>query len=257
MLKRRVEITEDAFPSELSGLLAGAKLYDSSCNSGAKVYYADNGYYIKTDARGRLCGEAKLNRLFAARGMGVEVIDYISADRDYLVTRSADGEDLTHLLDDPEKVCEALACALRTLHEQSVEGVPVSSSWQHYMEAADRAFAAGKGNDFVLMDRFRIASKEEAWRIMQESKRVLTADTLIHADACLPNVIHKAGRFSAFIDVGMAGVGDRHIDLYWAIWSLQFNLKTDAYTDLFLNQYGRESVCEDKLRAVAAFEFYG
>ena len=57
-----------------------------------------------------------------------------------------------------------------------------------------------------------------------------------------------------FIDVGQAGVGDRHIDLYWAIWSLQYNLGTDAYTDLFLDLYGRGKVDEELLRVVAEVE---
>ena len=64
-------------------------------------------------------------------------------------------------------------------------------------------------------------------------------------------------RFSTFIDFDMAGVGDKHIDLFWAIWSLQYNLKTDAYTDLFLDLYGRENFDEDMLRVIAAFELFG
>ena len=79
-------------------------------------------------------------------------------------------------------------------------------------------------------------------------------DTLIHGDACLPNLIMENGRFRSFIDVGQAGVGDRHIDLYWAIWSLQYNLGTDAYTDLFLDLYGRGKVDEELLRVVAEVE---
>mgnify|MGYP003311110714 CR=1 FL=1 len=85
----------------------------------------------------------------------------------------------------------------------------------------------------------------------------LQADTLIHGDACLPNVIVKDSAFSAFIDLGMAGRGDKHIDLYWALWSLNFNLKTDAYTDCFLDAYGRENFEYDMLRVIAAFELLG
>lgn len=92
---------------------------------------------------------------------------------------------------------------------------------------------------------------------MQSGRHLLRADTLIHGDACLPNIIQDQGRFSAFIDFHMSGIGDRHIDLYWAIWSLQYNLKTDAWTDLFLDMYGREHISEEALRVVAAFELFG
>ncbi|MDE7300410.1 MAG: hypothetical protein K2N94_16560, partial [Lachnospiraceae bacterium] len=63
--------------------------------------------------------------------------------------------------------------------------------------------------------------------------------------------------FSCFIDLAMAGVGDKHIDLYWAVWSLQYNLKTEDYTDYFLDLYGRENFEYDMLKVIAAFELFG
>lgn len=92
---------------------------------------------------------------------------------------------------------------------------------------------------------------------MQAKKHRLMADTLIHGDFCLPNVILQDGRFSALIDLRLAGAGDRHIDLYWAVWTLRHYLKTGRYTDYFLGQYGADSFDYDMLRAIAAFECFG
>ena len=61
-------------------------------------------------------------------------------------------------------------------------------------------------------------------------------------------------RFSGFIDLGAAGIGERHIDLFWGRWTLQFNLHTDRFGDRFLDAYGRDKVDEEKLRVVAAAE---
>ena len=36
-----------------------------------------------------------------------------------------------------------------------------------------------------------------------------------------------------------------------------YNLKTDAYTDCFLDAYGRENFEYDMLRVIAAFELFG
>ena len=93
--------------------------------------------------------------------------------------------------------------------------------------------------------------------MMQDGKHLLRCDTLIHGDACLPNVMQEQGAFRSFIDVSMGCLGDRHIDLYWAIWSLEHNLHTDAYTGAFLNLYGREHVREDMFMVIAAFEAFG
>ena len=64
-------------------------------------------------------------------------------------------------------------------------------------------------------------------------------------------------RFRGFIDLGTGGIGDRHVDLFWGIWSLGFNLKTDAYRGRFLDAYGRDAVEEEMLRLIAAIEVFG
>lgn len=65
-------------------------------------------------------------------------------------------------------------------------------------------------------------------------------DTLIHGDFCLPNILVKDGKVSGFIDLGDAGIGDPWRDYAWCIWSLEYNLKTDAYTGLLLEKLGIE-----------------
>ncbi|MBQ6876192.1 MAG: phosphotransferase [Lachnospiraceae bacterium] len=257
MEKKNIQININDFPSELRFALTGANIYDSSCHSNAEVLYSDHGYYIKIDGRGELKEEAALTELFSMRGMGAEFIKYVCADRDYLVTREVTGEDMTHYSDEPERLCEILAAALRELHERPLSGVPVSFRQRRYLESATGDFSRGYYDEGVLTKRFPIGSKQEAWEIMQANKHRLKCDTLIHGDACLPNLIMENGRFKSFIDFSLAGSGDRHIDLYWAIWSLQYNLGTEEYTDRFLDAYGREYVDEEMLQVVAAFELFG
>jgi len=55
----------------------------------------------------------------------------------------------------------------------------------------------------------------------------------------------------------LADFSDRHIDLFWAVWSLNYNLDNPTYAELFLDYYGREEVDTNKLRLVAAFEAFG
>ena len=65
-------------------------------------------------------------------------------------------------------------------------------------------------------------------------------DTLIHGDFCLPNILVNDGKISGFIDLGDSGIGDPWRDYAWCIWSLRYNLKTDAYTGLLLEKLGIE-----------------
>ena len=85
----------------------------------------------------------------------------------------------------------------------------------------------------------------------------LKSDTLLHGDYCLPNIMLENWRFTGFIDLGRGGIGDRHIDLFWGAWTLEFNLHTDKYGSRFLDAYGRDRVEEEMLRVVAAAEVFG
>ena len=131
------------------------------------------------------------------------------------------------------------------------------TGYQRYLDSAGGDLNGGHYDESVLMDLYHIDSKEEAWEIMQEGRHLLKCDTFIHGDACLPTLMQDHGRFTGFIDTAMAGRGDRHIDLYWAIWSLQYNLKTCEYTDCFIDMYGREKCSPEVLKVIAAFELFG
>ena len=253
MRKEKVNVNMADFPSRLHWLFENAGVYDSSSHSGATVLYLDTGYYLKTDEKGKLAGEAARAEFFHSLGLGVEVIEYLSADRDWLVTRSAEGEDLTHYFNEPARLCREYAKALRRLHSCPVEGCGISPALQRYMEL----IPSGEGSEWARISWFPFASREEAWAVIEKNREKLKADTLIHGDACLPNVLLKDWSFSAFIDFGQAGAGDRHIDLFWALWSLEYNLKTDAWTDYFLDCYGRENFDMEILRVAAAFEYLG
>ena len=98
-------------------MIGTAAVYDSSCSQEARVYYGENGLYVKTAAKGSLAHEARMGRLFAARKLGPDVLLYLEKEKDWLVTREAAGQDLTHFLDRPELLCRQMGRALRQLHE--------------------------------------------------------------------------------------------------------------------------------------------
>ena len=79
----------------------------------------------------------------------------------------------------------------------------------------------------------------------------------MHGDYCLPNIILNNWKFSGFIDLGRGGIGDRHIDVLWGIWTLKYNLGTAQFSDRFIDAYGRDMVDKDKLRCIAAMEMFG
>ena len=154
MEKIKTEININDFPARIRPFLAGATVYDSSCGQGAIVYYADSGYYIKTAPHHSLAREAAMGRLFYAKGMGAQVMEYITTDKDYLVTRSVAGQDFTHYLENPEKLCRLYATALRRLHSQPLENAPVSPKYSRYMAVAENSAENCRYDDWVRLKAF-------------------------------------------------------------------------------------------------------
>lgn len=245
------------FPEQLRSYIKGANLSDSSSHSSATVLYIDSGYYLKIDQKGRLAQEAKITSWFETEGLGTPVITYLSANKDFLLTKEAIGSNALAFLNQPEKLCQTLAQALNKLHSLKPQSFPSENHLKRYKEKALKNYQKGTFYNKTLLPQFHIHSREEAYQLIQEKGYILKADAFIHGDACLPNFILKdASHFYCFIDLGLAGFSDRHIDLFWAIWSLHYNLQDATYAELFLDYYGREYVNMDKLRLVAAFEAF-
>ena len=262
MKKTRLLTIPKDIPERLLPLLSGATVWDSSCSPEARVLYIerDGGLYLKSAAKGTLAREAEMTRFFHSRGMGTEVLDHFSeGGKDWFLTSAVKGEDLTHefYTSNPERLCDVLAERLRMLHECSTEGCPVVDHTAEYLARAAKNYQDGNYDASLFPDNWGYTSPEEAWSVLEKNRHLLEKNTLLHGDYCLPNVMLKDWKFSGFIDLGNGGVGDRHVDLFWGAWTLNFNLKTDAYRERFLDAYGRDRVDEDMLRLVAAAEVFG
>lgn len=248
-------------PDRFHSFMAGAPVFDSSCSPGARVLYIDRdaGFFLKSAAAGSLKSEVELTRYFYGKGVATEVLAYETGAQDWLLTRRLPGEDCTFTgcLERPEKLSETLGQLLRMLHEMPIDGCPEPDRMESYRSLAQRNFETGNYDSSHFPDSFGYRSAEDAWSVITRDGHLLKSDTLIHGDYCLPNVILDDWRFSGFIDLGNGGIGDRHIDLFWGVWSLAFNLKTDRYADRFLDSYGRDRIEPDLLRIVAAYEVFG
>lgn len=261
MKRTPIELDIGAYPTEFIPILKGARLYDSSSSKLARVIFIDKdgGYYLKSAEKGTLKREAELADYFHRLGLTSNVLGYLSLDRDWLLTERVRGEDCTHAqyLDDPKRLCDILAELLRALHATACSDCPVRDKTAQYLERARDNYLNARYDASLFPDNWGYGSADEAWQVLQRYGHLLKSDTLIHGDYCLPNIMLDGWRFSGFIDLGDGGVGDRHIDLFWGIWSLAFNLKTDKYSERFLDAYGRDAFDKDMLKVVAAAEVFG
>ena len=261
MERKQIQMNFDGIPRQFLPFFEGATVYDSSCSPDAKVLFLDkeDGYYLKSAHVGSLKREAAMTEWFHGKGLATEVLGYLQEERDWLLTRRLPGEDCIYrpYLDQPERLCDILGQQLRALHELDGNDCPCRDKMDEYFALAEENYRNGSYDPNQFPNSFGYASAEEAWHVVERDGRLLKWDTVLHGDYCLPNILLNNWEFSGFIDVGNGGIGDRHIDLFWGIWSLGFNLKTDRYRDRFLDAYGRDRVEPELLRIVAACEVFG
>ena len=262
MKRTQININCNEFPEDFHEFLSRAQVYDSSCSREARVYFldVDGGLYLKRSGKGSLKKEALMDDYFYRKGLGApEVVKYIEGDFDWLLTSRVKGEDCTHAeyLADPKRLCDLLGAKLRELHEVDHSDCPIADHTANYFATAEKNYAEKNYDTSLFPDNWGYRTAEEAWQILQDGKHLLKNDTLLHGDYCLPNVMLDHWRFSGFIDLGNGGVGDRHVDIFWGAWTLNFNLCTDEYRERFYDAYGRDRVDTELLKIVAAAEVFG
>lgn len=258
MKRTPIEPDFNAIPEVFHPLLTKSTVYDSSCSQGARVYYldSDGGFFLKRAPS--LQAEAEMTAYFHRKGLGPEVLCYLSQEQDWLLTRQIPGEDCTHpnYLADPKRLCDTTAALLRQLHQEDASHCPVVNRNAVYLRTAEEGYLAGGYDPNLFPGHWGFSCAQEAWDTVTAYGHLLQTNALLHGDYCLPNLLLDNWRFSGFIDLGGSGIGDRHIDIFWGMWTLFFNLKTEAYCHRFLDAYGRDQIQPELLRTVAALEVF-
>ena len=255
-----IKIDISTYPKELHTIISSSNLYDSSCSPEARVIFIDNdnGYFLKSAPKGKLEREATMTQYFHGKGLSANVLMYLSDEQDWLLTEKIHGDDcaMSKYLEQPKRLCDTLAERLVFLHSLDYSDCPMQNYVTWYLDSAIQNKISDKYNKDDFPDSFGYANAEEAWAVVEAKGHRLKNDTLLHGDYCLPNIILNDWDFAGFIDLGDSGIGDKHIDVFWFIWSLFFNLHTHKYRERFIDAYGREKIDEDMLDVVAAIEVF-
>ena len=131
-----------AFPEKIIPYIENADIYDSSCSPMAKVFFVnkEQGFFVKTAAKGTLHREAEMTDFFHKKGLSAEVVGYFSEESDWFVTKKVVGDDCItqKYLDNPEKLCDSLAEIMHILHETDLNGCPCGDVMQALLMIAEQ-----------------------------------------------------------------------------------------------------------------------
>lgn len=247
----QIDIDTLALPDELDKWIGNAPIFESSGESGARTVYIDRdgGAYLKISACGTLLRSSQLQTYFSKYKLSSPVIRYLSTDRDYLMTAPIKGDDglSKRYLAEPERLSEVFGQSLRLLHEVDAADCPINDRMSELTHMAGTSSFLQTHLDHIA-DYIGIANADTSLEEIAASSGLLKNDALIHGDYCLPNIILNNWGFEGFIDVADGGLGDRHYDLAWGLWTLNRNLNSSKYGQRFLDAYGRDCIDKDRLR---------
>lgn len=232
MKRMEVFLDIESIPLTIRQYLKGATFYDNSCSANATTLsvFGDERAFLKISKRGSLECEYKMTTFLHKHNVAPNALAYESdLDHDYLLMEAVSGEDGTaeRHIENPSKLAWVFGEYLKMLHSLPTQDCPYGNKTNELLHVAQT-----KGTDLRILNQFNYSAID---------------NVVIHGDYCLPNIIMDNFSFRGFIDLGYGGVGDRHYDIYWGIWTLQFNLKTDRYRHLFLDAYGRNDIDDDGL----------
>ncbi len=240
-------------PQIISSIVKDAVWYDSHCSPDARVWFADGSTqcYLKQASAGTLQPEAAMMLFLHRNQMAPELLCYeTEGGYDYLLTMAAEGEDGIHPdhLSQPVRLAELFGQTLRRLHELPTTDCPFPNRTAQMMQEVDSRYSPGAQRPVPSGDQQILQMPvDDAVEFCHNLFDNHSDDVVIHGDYCLPNIIIQNWQFNAFIDVGYGGVGDRHYDLYWGLWTLNYNLHTDRYDQVFMNAYGPELIDPDRI----------
>jgi kanamycin kinase len=249
--EKRVNLETISLPSELIKWIGNAPIYESNGLSGARTFYIDRdkGAFLKIAPSKSLFISSKLQLHLAKYGLSSPVIMYISKDKDYLLSESLKGSNgvSSKYLSEPERLSKVFGLSLKLLHEVDIPDFPIKNKMSDLILMSNDSIFLQDHLD-LLSDYIGISHAEEAKEEILSSAEVLNNNAIIHGDYCLPNIILDKWKFKGFVDFDEGGIGDRHYDIAWGLWSLAYNFKSSKYGQIFLDAYGRENIDKEALR---------
>ncbi len=246
-----MQVDKSIFPTRIQAII-GSKPVESDDvgRSGALVAFIGDELVLKRADKGKLQNACLMQSFFYKNGLAPEVVLYDSDDFDYLISRRAEGKSAIdpENMKEPRRLASALGEFLLKIHSLDVSSCPVKNVMDVQLQEYDRAVLRNEGLYEHISNYIKIETIDKAKEIVLKSRPLIQSDTVLHGDYCLPNIMLSGFKGKHIIDVGEGGVGDRHFDLFWGLWSLSYNLKTDAYRDDFLSAYGKNRIEVDLIR---------
>ncbi|MEF9992491.1 MAG: phosphotransferase [Romboutsia sp.] len=225
-------------------------VYDKTFSNRGNVFYIENKRVYLKVANLNYLKEEYINTLyFNEMGLAPQVLEFVQdKQKDYLITKELVGENgiSNNHLKNPEKLAYNFGKHLRMIHSMNLKEKPTTDRIKILLKQCSE----NVNNDKLDIDEFLHTygfTPNQGLLMLDSLSNYYKNDVVIHGDYCLPNIIMNDYEFSGIIDMDSSGLGDRHYDICSALNSLNMNLKTKDYDNIFLDSYGRDMIDKGRM----------
>jgi len=210
----------------------GAYQLDNMGHSGARVLMFDD-MVLKMQPESNMAGNEYYMTAWLQGKLPVPQIiaaEYVDGMR-YLLMSRMPGQYLCtdDLLDDQPRLAQLCADALRQLWAVDIADCPTRRTLDEKFREIDEGLRGGwitkeQAGDPGIYDvsagGFASPAALFDWLVAHRPQEELA---LTHGDLCLPNIFADERGLTGFIDVGLAGVADKWLDIEKCLWSMWAN----------------------------------
>lgn len=242
-----IELIKDQEVYDVSGYSGSSTIITKSHKAGAQEYC------IKIcDTSGSLKMEAFIWSVMAKNGMTSNLVKYISTNKDYLITNRISAPMALDKYPELGELANFMGRTLRKFHDMPWKTILLNENENSFFKERtshmyETAITNEQGLRFIADDLGNNdynAMKE----YLKAHKNVCEFDeVLIHGDYNARNVFAISPDTSWVVDLTDMCFGDRHYDIFFAIWTLQFyfGINKDAQKakkceEMFIDAYGRD-----------------
>ncbi|MFV7234468.1 APH(3') family aminoglycoside O-phosphotransferase [Flavobacterium sp. ZB4R12] len=161
-----------------------------------------------------------------------------NGNKDYLLLSEIPGENLidTNLKLDPNSIIKIYANGLKIIHNLSRTKCPFDSTTDVLIKKAEKIITNNQLDHSALSSEYKLKSFKELLDELSSLQPTVEDNVFIHGDYSMPNIITNKKEIG-FVDFGLAGIGDRYVDLSIASRSIKYNLG-EEWVSPFFESYG-------------------
>ena len=207
-----------------------------------------------------LLNEYIVSNLLYNYGFTTEVLDYFSSNKDYLIMEYVPKKSALEEFDSIEKMATGMASALREFHNIKIPKDSLSPEECEILvrdphKYMDVALANEEGNsafkDYIKQINYSTVKDY----IIDNGHLFKVCDVIVHGNFSPANVFIKDGKLDKITNFSESHYGDRHFDIYYAMYTsayylgiLDDELLLEKFNNLFLDSYGRDNIDYERLR---------